>query len=155
MRPRSKVCARLACESCEVIFASSTNILMKSSSSATAGRIRLMATIFSKPSTPTVLALKTSAMPPTLMRSRRKYFPKGTSLSKLLLARAIAQTAKSSTERQTTELFGWGPTAGAPRPARAIGSMLPGRDLLGDDGAADLHGGLHHPREERLLGGRR
>src|SRR5262245_17435172 len=54
------------------------NILMKSRSSPIVGRIRLIAMIFSNPSTPYDLALNTSAMPPTLMRSRSKYFPKGT-----------------------------------------------------------------------------
>src|SRR5262249_59981242 len=54
------------------------NILMKSRSSPIVGKIRLIAMIFSKPSTPYDLALNTSAMPPTLMRSSSKYFPKGT-----------------------------------------------------------------------------
>ena len=54
---------------------------MNSSSSAIDGRMRLMASSRSKPSTPKALAMNTSAMPPTLMRSRRKYFPKGVSLS--------------------------------------------------------------------------
>src|SRR5450755_4030890 len=54
------------------------NILMKSRSSPIVGRIRLIAMIFSKPSTPYDLALKTSAMPPTLMRSSSRYFPNGT-----------------------------------------------------------------------------
>ena len=35
------------------------------------GRMRLMATMRSKPSTPKAFALNTSAMPPTLMRSSR------------------------------------------------------------------------------------
>ena len=76
--PSSKIWQMFACASWPAIFASSMNILMKSSSSAIVGRIRLIATILSKPSTPKVFALKTSAMPPTLMRSSRKYFPKGT-----------------------------------------------------------------------------
>src|SRR3954468_9464485 len=54
------------------------NILMKSRSSPIVGKMRLIAMIFSKPSTPYDLALKTSAMPPTLMRSSSRYFPKGT-----------------------------------------------------------------------------
>src|SRR4029079_13795645 len=54
------------------------NILMKSRSSPIVGKIRLIAMIFSKPSTPYDLALNTSAMPPTLMRSSSKYFPNGT-----------------------------------------------------------------------------
>ena len=53
------------------IFASSMNIVMNSSSSAMFGRMRLTATRRSKPSTPNALALNTSAMPPTLIRSRR------------------------------------------------------------------------------------
>ncbi len=36
-----------------------------------------MATMLEKPSTPKALALKTSAMPPTLMRSSSWYLPKG------------------------------------------------------------------------------
>ena len=51
------------------IFASSMNIVMNSSSSAMFGRMRLTATSRSKPSTPNAFARKTSAMPPTLMRS--------------------------------------------------------------------------------------
>ncbi len=58
------------------IFASSMNILMKSPSSAMFGRIRLIAMMLSKPSTPKVFG-QTSAMPPTLMRSSSRYFPKG------------------------------------------------------------------------------
>src|SRR6202022_1546059 len=80
--PRSNVCARFACVSAEVIFASSTNIRMKSSSSATEGRMRLIATSFSKPSGPVALALNTSAMPPTLMRSRSTYLPNGVARSR-------------------------------------------------------------------------
>src|SRR5689334_9410654 len=59
------------------ILASSMNISMKSESSASEGRMRLMARIFSKPSTPKDLALKTSAIPPTEMRSSSTYFPNG------------------------------------------------------------------------------
>ena len=58
--------------------ASSMNILMKSSSSMMLGRIRLSARIRWKPCTPKALALKTSAIPPTLIRSRRRYFPNAT-----------------------------------------------------------------------------
>src|ERR1041384_4269176 len=54
------------------------NILMKSRSSPIVGKIRLIAMIFSKPSTPYDLALNTSAMPPTLMRSSSEYFTNGT-----------------------------------------------------------------------------
>ena len=61
--------------SCAASLASSTNIVMNSSSSARCGRILLIATIFSKPSTPVRLALKTSAMPPLAMRSRISYWP--------------------------------------------------------------------------------
>jgi hypothetical protein len=68
--PRSKICAMFAWVSCTAIFASSTNIVMNSLSSAMFGRMRLTATRRSKPSTPKALALKTSAMPPTLIRSR-------------------------------------------------------------------------------------
>ncbi len=63
--------------SCTAIFASSTNIVMNSWSSAIDGRMRLTATRRSKPSTPKAFALKTSAMPPTFTRSRSRYFPKG------------------------------------------------------------------------------
>ena len=43
--------------SCAASLASSMNIVMKSSLSAMCGRIRLMATIFSKPSSPRMRAL--------------------------------------------------------------------------------------------------
>ncbi len=76
-RPSSKIWQMLAWLSCPQIFASSMNISMKSASSAIDGRMRLMARIFSKPSTPKDLALKTSAMPPTLMRSSKTYLPNG------------------------------------------------------------------------------
>ena len=66
-----------ACFSWTAIFASSMNIVMNSSSSAMFGRMRLIARSRSKPSTPKAFALKTSAMPPTLMRSSRRYLPKG------------------------------------------------------------------------------
>ena len=52
------------------------NIVMNSSSSAMVGRILLIARMRSKPSTPKALAMNTSAMPPTLMRSRSRYLPK-------------------------------------------------------------------------------
>ena len=53
------------CSSCEAMRASSSNILMNSSSSAISGRIRLRAT-----SVPlgVWMARNTSAMPPMLMR---------------------------------------------------------------------------------------
>src|SRR5881275_911940 len=60
-----------------LIFASSMNIEMNSSSSAMFGRMRLMATSRSKPPAPNVFPRHTSAMPPMLMRSRRRYFPNG------------------------------------------------------------------------------
>ena len=50
--PSSKIWQMFAWLSCPAIFASSMNILMKSLSSPIVGRIRLMAMIFSKPSTP-------------------------------------------------------------------------------------------------------
>src|SRR5215831_10102674 len=50
---------------------------MNSWSSAIDGRMRLMARIFSNPSTPKDLALNTSAIPPTEMRSRSTYLPNG------------------------------------------------------------------------------
>ena len=75
--PRSKIWAMFACVSCTAIFASSMNIVMNSWSSAIDGRIRFTATRRSKPSTPKAFALKTSAIPPTLIRSSRTYFPKG------------------------------------------------------------------------------
>ncbi len=77
-----------ACVSCTAIFASSMNIVMNSWSSAMFGRIRFTATRRSKPSTPKALALNTSAMPPTLMRSRRTYFPKGMGFFTAILASA-------------------------------------------------------------------
>ena len=61
-------------------IASSMNIVMNSSSSAMLGRMRLIAMVLAKPSAPNCLALNTSAMPPTLIRSRRQYLPKGTGL---------------------------------------------------------------------------
>src|SRR5262245_33049940 len=67
----------LACDSWPAILASSMNIWMNSASSAMDGRMRLIAMIFSNPSTPKLLALKTSAIPPTLIRSRSRYFPNG------------------------------------------------------------------------------
>jgi hypothetical protein len=70
-RPSSKICAMFGCVSCTASFASSTNIAMNSWSSAMEGRMRLTATRRSKPASPKALALKTSAMPPTLIRSRR------------------------------------------------------------------------------------
>ena len=59
---------------------------MNSWSSAIDGRIRFTATRRSKPSTPKALALKTSAMPPTLIRSRSRYFPNGMGFFTFVLA---------------------------------------------------------------------
>ena len=92
MRPSSKIWQMFAWVSWPQIFASSMNISMKSASSAIDGRIRLMARIFSKPSTPKDLALKTSAMPPTLMRSSRRYFPNGIGCRNSLAPRLCPRT---------------------------------------------------------------
>lgn len=53
------------CSSCEAMRASSSNILMNSSSSETSGRMRFSATIVPLG---VWMARKTSAMPPMLMR---------------------------------------------------------------------------------------
>ena len=66
----------LACVSWTQIFASSLNIEMNSSSSAMLGRIRLIATSRSKPPAPKIFPRQTSAMPPMLTRSSRRYRPK-------------------------------------------------------------------------------
>jgi len=70
-RRRSKISTMFGCCSCTAIFASSTNIFTKSSSAARFGRMRLIATGRSKPSTPREAARKTSAIPPIPTRSRR------------------------------------------------------------------------------------
>jgi hypothetical protein len=53
-------------------FASCTNMSTNLGCSASFGRMRLMTRTFSKPSTPKLLALKTSAMPPSPSRSSRR-----------------------------------------------------------------------------------
>src|SRR5215831_6404443 len=60
-----------------LIFASSWNIEMNSSSSAMLGRMRLIATRRSKPPAPKTFPRQTSAMPPMLIRSSSRYRPKG------------------------------------------------------------------------------
>src|SRR5215467_10161085 len=80
------------------------NILMKSRSSPIVGKIRLIAMIFSKPSTPYDLALNTSAMPPTLMRSSSKYFPKGTGC----LTRSDGSGGPSAITTKKGGLMTWG-----------------------------------------------
>ena len=64
-----------ACASWTAMRASSTNMRMNSASSPMVGRIFLIASSRSNPSTPNALATNTSAMPPTAIRSRRRYFP--------------------------------------------------------------------------------
>src|SRR6266540_2755258 len=88
--PRSKIWAMFACWSCTAIFASSMNIVMNSSSSAMLGRMRFTASNRSNPSTPKVLALKTSAMPPTFIRSRRTYLPNGCGFFNAVILRGIS-----------------------------------------------------------------
>ncbi len=63
------------CESAEWMRASVSSILTKRSSSARSGRIRLIATSFSKPSAATARPLNTSAMPPMAISSRSSYWP--------------------------------------------------------------------------------
>ncbi len=57
-------------------FASSMNMPTNSALSVMWARIRLIATVFWKPSTPRMRAFQTSAMPPTAMRSSNVYWPK-------------------------------------------------------------------------------
>ena len=57
------------------ILASSMNIVVNSSSSLAQGRMRLMATIFSKPFNPAALVKKTSAIPPVLSLLTITYWP--------------------------------------------------------------------------------
>src|SRR5438477_11234740 len=64
-----------ACDNCTAIRASSKNMYRNSGSSPRVGKIFLMATMRSNPSTPNALAAYTSDMPPTAMRSRSRYFP--------------------------------------------------------------------------------
>ncbi len=64
------MCVMLLWLSCAASFASSTNIVMKASFAAMCGTIRLIATIFSNPSSPRMRALKTSAIPPEPIFSR-------------------------------------------------------------------------------------
>ena len=66
----------LACVSWTLIFASSWNMEMNSSSSAMLGRIRFTATSRSKPPAPKTLPRHTSAIPPMLTRSSSRYRPK-------------------------------------------------------------------------------
>ena len=72
------IAEHLAANNVTEVLASLTNSSTNCPSSASCGRIFLIAMIFAKPLTPKDLALKTSAMPPTLMRSSRMYFPNGT-----------------------------------------------------------------------------
>jgi hypothetical protein len=74
------MCTTLAWFSCTLIRASSMNMVMNSLSAAMVGRIFFTARTRSNPSMPKAFAMKTSAMPPTLMRSRRRYLPKRTGL---------------------------------------------------------------------------
>ena len=73
--PNSNTWAMLAWDSRDEILASSMNMVVNSSSSLAQGRIRLMATIFSKPLTPAALVRKTSAMPPVLSLFTITYWP--------------------------------------------------------------------------------
>src|ERR1041384_2872812 len=61
--------------SCAASLASFRNIRTKLFLSPRCGRIFLRTTVFSKPSGPTCFARKISAIPPTAIRSRRRYFP--------------------------------------------------------------------------------
>src|SRR4051812_203070 len=127
------------------IFASSMNISMKSASSAIDGRMRLMARIFSKPSTPKDLALNTSAMPPTLIRSSKTYLPNGIGCRKRFLPRAPAHGREHlivSPQVKTHQANSWAPSPGR-RTAIAYA-------LHGGDGR---HECLHWPGGSRPGGG--
>src|SRR5262249_20219082 len=117
--PSSKIWQMLACDSCPAILASSMNISMKSPSSAIEGRIRLIAMIFSNPSTPKLFALNTSAIPPTLRRSSSRYFPKGwgdrTGLKSYLIAEVAANAAPT---------WGAGQRPGAPNLDRGLQTLV-------------------------------
>ena len=66
--PKSVTWTILGWMSCAVSFASSMNIETKVLSAARLGRMRLMTSSFSKPWPETILALKTSAIPPVARR---------------------------------------------------------------------------------------
>src|SRR2546422_3217906 len=61
--------------SCAASFASLRNIRTKLFLSPRCGRMRFNTTVFSKPSTPIWRARKISAIPPTAMRSSKRYLP--------------------------------------------------------------------------------
>src|SRR5260370_7342726 len=73
--PRSRIWMMFGCVSCAASFASLRNIRTKLFLSPRCGRMRLSTTIFSNPSGPICRARKISAIPPTAMRSRRRYLP--------------------------------------------------------------------------------
>ena len=72
-RPTSKICTMLRWRSCESVLASVMRSSTKRLSWHRCGRIRLIATGFSKPPAATALPRKISAMPPTPMRSSSSY----------------------------------------------------------------------------------
>ena len=72
-RPTSKICTMLRCLSSDSTFASAISSSTNRRSCDRCGRIRLIATGFSKPPAATALPRKISAMPPTPMRSSSSY----------------------------------------------------------------------------------
>src|SRR5260370_33293813 len=73
--PKSWIWMMFGCVSCAASFASLRDTRRTVCLWVRCGRMRLSTTIFSNPSGPICRARKISAIPPTAMRSRRRYLP--------------------------------------------------------------------------------
>src|SRR6185436_3909166 len=145
--PRSWICTMLRCESAEWMRASVSSIFTKRSSSARSGRIRLIATSFSKPSAATTRPLKTSAMPPTAICSKSSYWPN--------FMRAADQRKPERCPGSTSEVSGvsvglFDPDGGAAREHHQADDLQHRADA--DDDQADVLHGVAEVVEAAVVG---
>src|SRR5207237_3256886 len=110
--PRSWMWMMFGWFSCAASLASVRNIRTKLFLSPRCGRMRLSTTVFSKPSGPIWRARKISAIPPTAMRSRRRYFPYCCSRMPTRPQKARVHSAeRRSAQRRGPEAHGAAPRA--------------------------------------------
>ena len=97
--------------------------------------MRLIATVFWKPSTPVMRAFQTSAMPPTPMRSSRRYCPKSSpaAAGSASPARSVAAAGSSPA---STPSSGTSRISSAKRAPKGTSSGFGGRGGIGGDGSS-------------------
>src|SRR5262245_33540117 len=146
-----------ACERRTASFASCTNMSTNFACSASFGRILLMTRTFSKPSTPKLFALNTSAMPPSPRRSRRRYRPNDCSNVYIPGKRFYVPLAPmgrdSELKRRLASVKHTPDRRLSARACSADGRVGPGRRLLAVDRFRDPERRAFEPRVSVLEGG--